>query len=101
MAGALQRMYASKPQRKSNAKEITFVQRLVAWRKRIVALLSRAYAGIPAAQASALLDLPVDKIASEVASWKYDAASATFTPVGDAVATSGEDAFSTLASSLL
>ncbi|KAG8973366.1 hypothetical protein FRC05_008911 [Tulasnella sp. 425] len=67
-----------------------------AWKKRIVALLSRAYASIPVAQASALLGLPPDKIASEASSWKYDAANGTFTPVGD-TATSSTQAPSSLA----
>ncbi|KAG8954189.1 hypothetical protein FRC04_000410 [Tulasnella sp. 424] len=96
MAVALQSMCSSRSPSGRSAKGMVTAQHPAAWKKRIVALLSRAYASIPVAQASALLGLPPDKIASEASSWKYDAANGTFTPVGD-TATSSTQAPSSLA----
>jgi len=52
----------------------------VAWRQRIVELLSRAYSSIPAAQAAALLNVPAEKIATELPAWRYEAPSQVFYP---------------------
>ncbi|KAG8907989.1 hypothetical protein FRB99_001155 [Tulasnella sp. 403] len=50
-------------------------------RSGVVDLLSRAYSSIPASVATVFLDLPPDRIATELPSWRYDVATSSYTPL--------------------
>ncbi|KAG8863153.1 hypothetical protein FRB96_009335 [Tulasnella sp. 330] len=50
------------------------------FQKRTIELLSRAYAAIPASQATAMLNMPVEVITSTVTSWTLDTTQGTFVP---------------------
>ncbi|KAG9015283.1 hypothetical protein FRB93_012982 [Tulasnella sp. JGI-2019a] len=50
------------------------------FQNRTIELLSRAYAAIPASQATVMLNMPKDAIISTVSSWTFDATKGTFLP---------------------